>query len=221
VVERTHKLGGFVSYKSNEDGSHSPYELNINYLDALSDPENRGNAVELVAKRFLATQSIMLALRGVPGIYFHSLFGSRNWKEGVEQTGRYRTINREKLARQRLENELADPNSLRYHVFNGFRHMLLVRKTNPAFHPWGGQQVLSVDQSVFALLRTSLDHATQTLCLTNVTNQAIAVTISGEQCPIPEGKIVKDLLSRVEYPTKDRQLKLELEPYEVLWLITI
>ncbi len=39
VVDRTEKLGGFISFKSNEDGSQSPYELNINYLDALNDPD--------------------------------------------------------------------------------------------------------------------------------------------------------------------------------------
>jgi sucrose phosphorylase len=218
VVDRTHKLGGFVSYKSNEDGSQSPYELNINYLDALSDLENQGNAIEFVAQRFLATQSIMLALRGVPGIYFHSLFGSRNWKEGVEETGRYRTINREKLQREHLERELENPASLRYHVFNGFRHMLQARKANPAFHPWGGQQIFSFEKSVFAILRTSLDGHTSTLCLTNVTHQEVKLTIDGKQFSSFDGTSVKDTLSNEAYAITDGHLKLSLEPYQILWL---
>ena len=67
-------MGGLVSYKNNPDGTQSPYELNINYLDALGDPDNPDEDIDLVIRRFLVTQSIMLALRGVPGIYFHSLF---------------------------------------------------------------------------------------------------------------------------------------------------
>lgn len=45
--------------------------------------------------RFMATQAIMLTLRGMPGIYFHSLFGSRSWLTGVRATHRNRTINRQ------------------------------------------------------------------------------------------------------------------------------
>ena len=45
----------------------------------------------------MTAQAIMLALVGVPGIYFHSLFGSRGWREGVDLTGRNRTINRQKF----------------------------------------------------------------------------------------------------------------------------
>ena len=68
--------GGLVSYKQNPDGSQSPYELNINYFDALSSPIRAEPQAKQVA-RFMAAQAIMLALKGMPGIYFHSLFGSR------------------------------------------------------------------------------------------------------------------------------------------------
>jgi len=217
-VERTPKLGGFVSYKSNEDGSHSPYELNINYLDALSDPDHQKNGVELTAKRFLASQSIMLALRGVPGIYFHSLFGSQNWNDGVEETGRYRTINRQKLERERLERELADPKSLRYLVFKGFRHMLKIRKSNPSFHPFGGQNTMEIDKGIFILLRTSLDDNARTLCLTSVINRVTKLRIDQSALPFSEGKPIIDLFTNTEYSWLGGQLELEIDPYQVLWL---
>ncbi len=98
LAARVMALGGHVSYRRQPDGSNAVYELNINYLDALGDPEAALEPVELVAQRFLAAQAIMLSLRGVPGIYFHSLFGSRGWPEGVAETGRARTVNREKLS---------------------------------------------------------------------------------------------------------------------------
>ena len=242
VVARTQSLGGNVSYKSNADGSQSPYELNINYLDALSDPEafpqlvkhmdelninyldalsdpgNPESDVKLVAKRFLATQSIMLALRGVPGIYFHSLFGSRNWKEGVEQTGRNRTINREKLQLEQLERELADPDSLRHHVFYGFRNLLKERSTQPAFHPTGGQKILSVHPAVFVLLRTSPDECETILCLHNVTGHIQKLTIAPDGLPLPASGSMIDILSKQEFGVTDGQLPLTIQPYQVLWL---
>ena len=39
MADRVRALGGYVSEKANPDGSTSPYELNINFLDALADPE--------------------------------------------------------------------------------------------------------------------------------------------------------------------------------------
>ena len=38
MCQRVESLGGYVSYRTNPDGSKSPYELNINFLEALRDP---------------------------------------------------------------------------------------------------------------------------------------------------------------------------------------
>ncbi|MGD2105254.1 MAG: alpha-amylase family glycosyl hydrolase, partial [Anaerolineae bacterium] len=46
LVERTRKHGGYVSHKTNADGSKSVYELNISYFDALSDPAG-GDSLDL------------------------------------------------------------------------------------------------------------------------------------------------------------------------------
>jgi sucrose phosphorylase len=101
IQELVHEVlshGGLVSEKQNPDGSASPYELNINYFDALSDP-NGTEPLDLQVDRFVAAHAILFSLVGVPGIYFHSLFGSRGWPEGFKQTGQNRTINRQKLSR--------------------------------------------------------------------------------------------------------------------------
>jgi hypothetical protein len=42
---------------------------------------------ELQVRRFLVAHAIMFALVGVPGIYFHSLFGSRNDRAGADASG--------------------------------------------------------------------------------------------------------------------------------------
>jgi sucrose phosphorylase len=176
LVQQVQAHGGLVSYKHNPDGSQSPYELNVNYFDALSDPAG----VEPVARqaaRFLAAQSIMLALAGVPGIYFHSLFGSRGWRAGVAQTGRNRTINREKLDRAALEAELARPGRRR-EVFEGYTRLLRARASTPAFHPLGGQRVLDCGEAVFGLQRWSPEGGAHAVCLHNVSGEPQTVELA-------------------------------------------
>lgn len=216
--QRTEALGGFVSYKTNLDGSTSPYELNINFMDALADPATKGESPELIVHRFLASQAVMLALQGVPGIYFHSLFGSQGWPEGVKQTGRSRTINRQKLALSQIENELKDPRSLRYAVFRGYHYLIEQRKSSPAFHPNGPQRVLFYHEGVFCLLRSSTDGLSHVLCLHNVTSLSQVVSLDIRHLPFTKGTPLKDLISQRPFKTIDSKLHITLEPYQALWL---
>lgn len=218
MARRVEALGGYVSFRSNAGGSRSPYELNVNFLDALGDPEAASEDAEWMARRFLASQAIMLALQGVPGVYFHSLFGSRNWREGVRQTGRYRTINREKLQRGRLERELADGRSLRHRVFNGYRRLLRPRTTHAAFHPQAEQQVLSLHEAVFALARTSPDGRHCVLCLHNVCGRPVDVSVDLDRWDSLAGGRMRDLIGGGVYRAQGGQLDLALAPYGVLWL---
>lgn len=170
LVANTLAHGGRISYKQNADGTQSPYEMNINYFDALSDPHGSEN-IEVQVRRFITAQSILLTLRGLPGIYFHSLFGSRNWTEGVTASGQNRAINREKLSFDELESTLQTPGSLREQVFSGYRSLLNQRASSPAFHPQSGQQILEMGRGIFAVLRTSRDGGEKMLCLHNVTGE--------------------------------------------------
>ena len=111
--------GGQVTGKRNGDGSVTPYELNITYFDALNDPQG-GEPLELQIQRFLLSQTIALSFIGIPGIFIHSLLGSRNYSDGVEVSGQARAINREKLDLRQLDNELADERSVRSRVFRRY-----------------------------------------------------------------------------------------------------
>ncbi len=213
MAARVEALGGYVSYKTNRDGSQSPYELNINYLDALGDPDRPDEPVARQARRFLAAQAIMLALRGVPGIYFHSLFGSRNWREGVEITERKRAINRQKLQRALLERELADPLSLRRQIFTGYQKLLFARAADSAFHPNGGQKIVACHPAVFALWRTSPDGRSRVLCLQNVSDQPREFAL-----PVTGAPRLVDLLGAGDFPVNQNSLHLTIPPYGILWL---
>jgi len=212
LLERVQALGGYVSYKNNPDGTQSPYEMNINYLDALDDPENPEIDPILIAKRFLAAQAIMLALRGVPGIYFHSIVGSRNWREGAEKTGRYRTINREKLQFDKLEADLANSGSLRYYVYQGFCQLLEARKAHAAFHPFGGQEIISLHPQIFAVLRTSPDEIERLLCLQNISGESIETILDLSLLPFLHNGLVIDIISKKHFSIYHNKLHLHLIP---------
>ncbi|MBK7451446.1 MAG: sugar phosphorylase [Anaerolineales bacterium] len=192
LVNKIIEHGGLISYKHNADGTQSPYEMNINYFDALSNP-NGDEPQELQVSRFIAAQSIMLSLIGMPGIYFHSLFGSRGWTDGVQQTGRNRTINREKLQFDELQSQLADENSLRSKVFSKYSELLKTRSTSTAFDPHGTQKILDLHPSVFAVERASRDGNARVLCLHNVSQKSVSFSM----------KDGSDII---------------LQPYEILWL---
>ena len=205
LVEKTLEHGGLVSFKHNSDGSQSPYEMNINYFDALSNP-NGNESLDLQINRFIAAQAIMLSLVGVPGIYFHSLFGSRGWLDGVKQTRRNRTINREKCDLHSLQRELTDSRSLRARVFAGYRLLLSARKSSPAFHPHGGQKILDLHPSAFALERYSPDEKSRVLCLHNISAQKITFSTHYTSAT--------DLFTSQSL----RVSQISLDPYQTLWM---
>jgi sucrose phosphorylase len=220
LVAKALAHGGLISYKHNADGTQSPYEMNINYFDALSNPKSLEpqspaagtppgagyESLDLQVDRFIAAQAIMLSLVGVPGIYFHSLFGSRGWLEGIQATGRNRTINREKCQFDTLQHELADKNSLRSKVFTRYSQLLKARHSTSAFHPHGGQNILEVHPSVFAVERVSPDGASRVLCFHNVSARTISISTSFASAK----NLFTDKLEQVS--------TIMLQPYQVLWI---
>ncbi|MBM4429066.1 MAG: hypothetical protein FJ026_01790, partial [Chloroflexi bacterium] len=216
LIDTTLAHGGRVSWRSNADGSRSVYELNISYFDALSNPTG-GEPLALQVSRFMCSQAIMLALAGLPAVYVHSLLGSRSWHEGVARSGHNRTINRQKLDLTRLQEELADPTSLRHQVYQAYRRLLLARAGEAAFHPVGGQQVLSLGDGVFALLRTSPTSDSRLLCLHNVSAVAQSLQVETGSLGLDSGS-ARDLLTAEESAIASGLLSLDLPPYAVRWL---
>jgi glucosylglycerate phosphorylase len=143
--------GGRVSYRTKPDGSQSPYELNITYVDAIRNPDHPH---DLQVKKFILSQAVMLTLAGVPAVYIHSLLGSVNDTDGMTRTRQNRTINRAKLDVTRLQTELDTPNTLRHDIFTAYRHLLTTRRSTPAFHPNESQTALDMgDDAILAIQR--------------------------------------------------------------------
>jgi len=206
LVEVVKTSGGQVSYKRNPDGTDSPYELNITYVDAILADQDSTRA-----DRFLASQSIQYVLPGVPATYIHSLLGSRNWTQGVKQTGRARSVNREKLQVEEVIQELKDPESFRSQVFYPYIDLIKTRKAQPAFHPNAEFEILDMGPQVFAIRRSVKG---QTIyALTNVSSSEAQVAIP----KIKTSKILGDLLSGQSYESDE----LSLAPYQYVWLTPV
>ncbi|MBW2480943.1 MAG: sugar phosphorylase, partial [Deltaproteobacteria bacterium] len=196
---------GQVSYKRNPDGSDSPYELNITYVDAILGSRDSDNAA-----RFLASQAIQYALPGVPATYIHSLLGSRNWTAGVKQTGRARTINREKLHVEQVMAALNDAASFRSRVFYPYANLMKVRRAQKAFHPNAGFEILEINPQVFAIKRYCED---QTIyALTNISSSETTTALRGAEISDP----MTDLLTEAKIDPQSFVLK----PYQYSWLTT-
>ena len=148
---------GFVSYKASANGQ-VPYEMNINYFDGINNP-NLKVSVEGEVKKFLASQALIVFSKGVPGIYIHSLLGSRNDLRGVSEAKEsmksgnmnniYRKINREKLDFDVLCSELES--GRREMVLEGFKKMLKIRLENKDFGPYVGEEVIDSDSRLLVL----------------------------------------------------------------------
>lgn len=198
IVERVLNNQGKVSYKSNPDGSQTVYELNINYGDALRSSEDTD---QLAAKKLIAAHNILLSFVGVPAIYYHSIFGSRGDLQGAEESGINRRINRQKIETKQLATEL-DIDSYRKTVYEGITRLLKERQNYEAFSPYGEQEVLHLDEQVFALKRTAKD-GSEIISLTNVTGTE----------KIVEGLNGINVLTQTEVDNNFR-----LEPYGIAWI---
>lgn len=212
MADQIRKKGGFVSMRKLEDGTEAPYELNCTYFSALSDQED----VALGETRFKCSQAVALAMRGIPAVYFHSLCGTSNFLEGVEQTGRSRTINRKKWDSSELNNLLQEKDGQSVRVFEWYTRVLRRRAACSAFHPEAAQVIKDFGSSVFALERISLDGNLTVLCLFNFSDKDTEVCDSKEmKSYFPDGK-ARDLIGGAELLFGEASFS--LRPYQSVWL---
>jgi len=211
LVARTQERGGGVSYRRAGADQPVPYELNVSYFDALTPAQEFEVDRRRAVNRFIAANAIMLSLRGVPGVYFHSLFGSRNDVAGAERTGSLRSINREKLSLGDLRRALSDRGSLRSQVFASFSRLLRLRRAHPAFSPFGSEQILDLGPHAFGVLRGAAEGASQWVCIHNVTGDDLQVDTS---IPDHSGRAHLDILSQEPVNLSS----VSLGPYQVRWV---
>ena len=172
MIERVQERGGVVSYRALPDGGKAPYEMNVTYRSALQVLDNP----ELGARRFICSQAVMLAMAGIPGVYFHSIVGEHNWTEGPEREGGVsRDINRRRLSWREIEKLLDDPEGEAGWIANVYASMLRVRRGCAAFHPDAAQTIVATPGNSFAILRESFSQKRRVLCIFNFSEKPLAL----------------------------------------------
>lgn len=176
LVNEVKRKQGRISWRTNPDGSQSPYEMNINFLSALSEP---GEDPDTQVARFSAAHAILFMLQGVPAIYYHSLLGSENDLDGLKASGINRRINREKLDFAATHQALVTSESLQARIYTALSKLLRIRKQHPAFSPLASQQVLELPRALFGVKRQTTGETLY--CVVNVTGitQSLSLPVEG------------------------------------------
>ncbi|MDG1454551.1 MAG: sugar phosphorylase [Methylophilaceae bacterium] len=215
MVETMQQFGAKVSYRRTEEGEDKPYEINISLFDALKGNVDGADTHQM--QRFICAHSIMLALEGVPAFYIHSLFGTENDVERVENTGNNRAINRAKWDINTLLNALDDKASHHHQVFNALKNRIAIRKQQKAFHPNATQFTLHFGTEIFGFWRQSIDRQQSIFCIFNISNKIqiiplIDINLIGtdQWIDLITGNKIEDL-----------QQQITLKPYESLWLSNV
>jgi sucrose phosphorylase len=219
IVQTARKHGAFISYKSGGNGEKEPYEINTTWFSALNfDHSNSNEDIAFKVKRFVASRSIALVLRGVPGIYFHGLIGTGNDIETARKTKSKRDINRKQIQAKDILTQREDSQSKLSHINEQLRPLLEIRVSQSAFHPAGEQKVFSLTPGIFAVLRISPSQEQHILTLTNVANRVCNIEIPLAELGVEEINWY-DLVGNRGWIAHENKLKLTLEPYDVVWLI--
>jgi sucrose phosphorylase len=166
----------------------------------------------------VASRSIALALKGVPGIYTHGAVALPNDHELVKRTGLRRDVNRGMIDPEMFREQLHQPGSKRYLLRLEQRTLLRSRTSNRAFHPQGQQRVLRPHKAIFTLLRVSPEGDRHVLAMTNVTGEPARVEFALEELGVADIEW-HDVVSGESYLADDDRLSLTLYPYDVTWLI--
>jgi len=197
--------GALVSYKNNPDGTTSPYEINVTYLDALNrEADDDGTRL----KRFLLAHAILLVFPGVPAIYIQSIVGGRNDYDGVRAAGHNRAINRQKYDLQAIEAALAGEEWLRQQIYTRLGQLIQLRRRQPAFHPDNPMTISESENALLVLRRHSPDSNEGLLCVFNLSGRPV-------ETPLPEARMWQDLISGEKM---DGTQPVKLDAWQFMWL---
>ena len=215
LVSTMQNFGGLISWRTAENGNRKPYEINISLFDALQGTKEGKDEHGL--QRFLCAHAIMLALEGIPGIYIHSLVGTRNDYQRAENSGHNRAINRHQWDYAALQSELAEPSSSHYQVYNSLRALLKIRCKQSAFHPNATQFTLHLGSQLFGFWRQSMDREQSIFCVSNISNQHQTLEMSDLNLIDTEDWF--DLISEEKFGETNQTIN--LAPYQTVWITNL
>ncbi|MBD3244686.1 MAG: sugar phosphorylase [Candidatus Moranbacteria bacterium] len=216
LVKTTLKRGGLVNYRTGINNKKTPYELNITWYSFLNSKSLEKKSTRI--KRYIASRAVALSLKGVPGIYFHGLFGSKNNKKKALKTKINRDINRTNLKEEELLDLINNKKSVHSLIFSKLLKLLKLRNKYKAFHPSGKQIILMNNNSIFSILRQSRDQKDKVLILINVSNKNQLFKFYRYEAYFKNFNQAIDIITGKTFELNKDVVKINLTPYTVYWL---
>lgn len=205
LIEAVQAHGGRISTRTDSNGNNVPYEMNITWYDMM---QAKGLREKDIQRKFLTSQAIVAAMKGIPAVYFPSVFGGRNFLEGVSRTGKNRVINRRKYTLKELHDILQQQDQKR--ITTDYRNLLTIRKSLSAFHPEAEQRTIPFQEtSLFGFQRKNEADGSSLIHLSNVGRNAVACKTSFL------AKTSVDLFTQQKIEPHSTYT---LEPFQTLWL---
>ncbi|KAB1490825.1 alpha-amylase family glycosyl hydrolase [Cronobacter sakazakii] len=202
LVEDLQAQGARVNWKNNPDGTRSPYEINVTYMDALS-LQNDSDATRLA--RFLLAHALLLTFPGVPAIYIQSILGSRNDEEGVERLGYNRAINRQKYTEAEMNAALQAEGNLRHETWKQLGELISLRRQHAAFHPDSAFAARCINDAVLEIMRVA-DNGATVIALFNLSDTTQVIDYDARGC--------RELITGATINSDS----LILAPWKAMWL---
>ena len=171
IFKEVGEHGGQFSYRTGPDGQKTVKEMHVTWWSAINRKDDE--PFDLQLRKFLTSRAIAMSIRGIPAIYYLSLFGRENDIAACEKTKHGRDINRTNLSFSEISEALSNRQSRDAKVFHSLLDLINLRKQFKAFHPNARQEVLSLDERIFAVLRGEGDE--RILALHNVSGEKVDV----------------------------------------------
>lgn len=212
LISTMQQFGGQVSWRSGDNGTKRPYEINITLFDALQGTVKGKDDYGIA--RFICAHAIMLALEGIPAFYIHSLLATSNDYERCERTGHNRAINRHQWHYPSLVSELDDTESPHHQVFHRLLDIIRIRQQQPAFHPNATQFTLHISDQLFGFWRQSMDRTQSIFCVYNISDEFQSLLLSNLNLIVTDDW--RDLISEEQYDPSTQRI--EIAPYQTVWI---
>ena len=207
------KRGGLVSHRRLSNGEDKPYELNISWWSAMEDSGIDSNRYQY--ERFLLTQLLVLALKGVPAFYLPALLASENDIKSFSLTGQRRDLNREKFDYENLSSILDNPESNANKNLEYLKNAMNVRSNLKQFHPASQMECLSYGRSDIVVIKRGKG-LESVYTIHNITDYKINYQLYDQDLPVinTNNLSMRDLLTSNKYNCKN----IRLDPFQVIWL---
>ncbi|MEW6998740.1 alpha-amylase family glycosyl hydrolase [Colwelliaceae bacterium BS250] len=215
LVNTIENFGGKISWRTADNGEQKAYEMNISLYDAMQGTVNGKDQWNF--ERFICAHAIMFALEGIPGIYIHSLVGTQNDYKKLANTHHNRSINRRRWHEDALNEALTDKSLHHGKVLSSLKSLLKIRIKQPAFHPNATQFTLHLGLQLFGFWRQSQNRKQSIFCVSNVSDQPVALPLSELNLIITESWI--ELIRKNEITELTQELI--LTPYQTVWISNV